>query len=316
MVVRNWPLSGQVVLITGAARGLGAAGAAELRRRGATVVLVDLDMAALERTAAALGPDVLALPLDVTDLSECERAVTATVHRHGRLDLLWANAGIASFGPLADADPTAWARTIEVNLLGAYRTIRAALPEIAAARGYIAVTASMASFTAAPGMSAYCASKSAVEAMCNALRIEVAHLAVSVGSIHPTWLDTDMVREGDREIPAFARLRSALRPPGSKTYPVEQAVVNIADGFERRACRIYTPGFVRLAHLLRPLLTTRLFERDMRRAAPKIVVDFQHSVQAAGADHASTSNRTRAQLIEPRQEDRTLPGVAFGTFGR
>ena len=105
MGVRKWPLSGQVVLITGAARGLGAAGAVELRRRGATVVLVDLDAAALERTAAALGPQVLALPLDVTDLAACEKAVTATIDRHGQLDLVWANAGIASFGPLADAYP-------------------------------------------------------------------------------------------------------------------------------------------------------------------------------------------------------------------
>ncbi len=310
MAVRKRPLSGQVVLITGAARGIGAAGAAELRRRGATVVLVDLDTAALERTAAALGPDVLALPLDVADLAACEKAVTATVDRHGRLDLVWANAGIASFGPLADADPAAWARTIEVNLLGVYRTVRAALPEIVAAGGYIAVTASMASFTAAPGMSAYAASKSAVEALCNALRIEVAHLGVAVASIHPTWLDTDMVREGDQESPAFVRLRSELKPPASKTYPVEQAVVDIADGFERRARRICTPGFVRLAHLLRPLLTTRLLERDMLRAAPKIVADFQQSAQATGADHASVSNRTRAQLIDPREGDRTLPAVA------
>lgn len=78
--------------------------------------------------------------------------------RHGWLDVVWANAGIASFGPLADSDPLAWVRTIEVNLLGVHHTSRAALPEVVAARGYVAVTASMASFTAAPALSAYCAS--------------------------------------------------------------------------------------------------------------------------------------------------------------
>jgi NAD(P)-dependent dehydrogenase (short-subunit alcohol dehydrogenase family) len=295
--VPKWPLTGKVVLITGAARGVGAAGAAELKRRGATVVLADLDRSSLERTAATFGPDVLGLELDVTDVTACERAVEATVARHGRLDVVWANAGIASFGPLADTDPEAWARTIEVNLLGSYRTLRAALPEVVRTQGYVAVTASVASFAAAPGMSAYAASKSAVEAMCNALRVEVAHHGVGVASIHPTWLDTDMVREEDQEIPAFARLRASLSPPFSKTYPVERAVIDIADGFERRARRICTPGFVRFAHLFRPILTTRLIERDTLRAAPQIEAEFQRSARADGLARASVSRRVGADVL-------------------
>ena len=79
---------------------------------------------------------------------------------------MWANAGIASFGPLALTEPEAWERTIEINLLGAFRTIRAALPAITASGGYVAVTASLASFAHAPGVSAYTASKAGVEAMC------------------------------------------------------------------------------------------------------------------------------------------------------
>jgi NAD(P)-dependent dehydrogenase (short-subunit alcohol dehydrogenase family) len=297
MARREYPLRDKVVLITGAARGIGAAGATELHRRGAKVVLADLDRESLHRTESMLGPDVLGLPLDVTDPAACAEAMAEVKQRHGRLDVVWANAGIASFGPLADSDPLAWARTIEVNLLGVHHTIRAALPEVVAARGYVAVTASLASFTAAPGLSAYCASKWAVEALSDCLRLEVAHLGVDVGTIHPTWIDTDMVREGDTEIPAAARLRAAFRAPFSKTYPVEQAATQIVDGIARRSRRICVPGFVRIAHVLRPLLATRAFERDLRLAAPDIVSEFRRSVAERGTAGASVSRRVNEQLL-------------------
>jgi len=135
----------KTVLITGGARGIGRATGAELARRGWTPVLADIEPA----------DDVIAL--DVLDAAACERAVETVLERHGRLDAVWANAGIASFGPLALTDPLAWERTIEVNLLGAFRTIRAALPAVIEARGYVAVTASLASFAQAPGLSSYSA---------------------------------------------------------------------------------------------------------------------------------------------------------------
>jgi NAD(P)-dependent dehydrogenase (short-subunit alcohol dehydrogenase family) len=313
MARREHSLHGKVVLITGAARGIGAAGAKELQLRGATVVLADVDRESLRRTASMLGADVLALPLDVTDAAACDQAMTEVKQRHGRLDVVWANAGIASFGPLTDSDPLAWARTIEVNLLGVHHTIRAALPAVVAARGYVAVTASLASFTAAPGMSAYCASKWAVEALSDSLRLEVAHLGVDVGTIHPTWIDTDMVREGDTEIPAFARLRAAFRFPFSKTYPVDKAAAQIVDGIARRSRRVCVPGFVRIAHVLRPVLATRLFERDLRLAAPHIVADFRRSVAERGTAGASVSGRVKQQQLSsapvPAQAAvRTMPG--------
>ena len=151
----------KVVLITGGARGIGAATARELAARGWTTVLADID------------PEGDAIPLDVRDAAGCERAVETVLERHGQLDAVWANAGVASFGPLLLTDPEAWTRTVEVNLIGAFRTVRAALPAVIAARGYVAVTASLASFAHAPGMSAYAASKAGVEAMSNALRIEL-----------------------------------------------------------------------------------------------------------------------------------------------
>jgi NAD(P)-dependent dehydrogenase (short-subunit alcohol dehydrogenase family) len=273
-----------VVLITGGASGIGAATGAELARRGWVPVAADIE---------ASGDTI---PLDVTDRAACEQAVETVLERHGRLDAVWANAGIASFGTLRAMDPLAWHRTIEVNLLGAFNTIRAALPAVIDARGYVAVTASLASFAHGPGLSAYAASKAGVEAMCNSLRIELAHRGVAVGTIHPSWIDTEMVREGEREQPAFHRFRAAMRPPFRKTYPVERAAREIADGFDRRARRVCTPGFVRIAHVLRAASTTRLFERDLEAAVPDLERIFEQQIAEHGALYSSVGERERRRL--------------------
>lgn len=273
----------KIALITGGADGIGAATAGELARRGWTPVLADIDAR----------EDVL--PLDVTDVAACEQAVETVLDRHGRLDAVWANAGIASFGSLRATDPLAWHRTIEVNLLGAFNTVRAALPAVMQTRGYVAVTASLASFAHGPGLSAYAASKAGVEAMCNSLRIELAHHGVAVGTIHPSWIDTEMVREGSEQ-PAFHRFRAALRPPFRKTYPVERAARDIADGFDRRARRICTPGFVRIAHVLRAVSTTRLFERDLVAVVPELERMFEQQIAENGALHSSLGERERRRL--------------------
>jgi NAD(P)-dependent dehydrogenase (short-subunit alcohol dehydrogenase family) len=275
----------KTVLITGGARGIGRATGAELARRGWTPVLADIEAA----------DDVIAM--DVLEAAACERAVETVLERHGRLDAVWANAGIASFGPLALTDPDAWERTIEVNLLGVFRTVRAALPAVIEARGYVAVTASLASFAQAPGLSSYSASKAGVEAMCNSLRLELAHHGVDVATIHPTWIDTDMVREAQHELRAYQRLRAAMRPPFKRSYPVERAAKDIADGFDKRARRICTPPFVRIAHVLRAASTTRAFERDLLGAAPDIERLFaEQAAEEGGSQHVSLGERERQRI--------------------
>ena len=291
----EWLLQDKVVFLTGAAGGIGSETAGELTRRGVRCVLADLDMEGLKRTAAAVGGDPLTLQLDVTDLAACERAVAAAVDRHGRVDAVWANAGIATFGPLLHTEPAAWKRTIDVNLVGAFNTVRAALPSVIAQRGYVAVTASLATYAHAPGMSAYAATKAGVEAMCNALRIEVAHLGVDVCTIHPTWIATPMVTDLDNEVRSWARLRKAMMPPFRKTYPPQRAAQDIARGFEHRASRICSPGFVRAAHVLRPALTTRAFDWNLRAAAPEIERLFVEQATHGGAERASTTERVRPQ---------------------
>lgn len=292
----EWTLSEKVILITGGARGIGAETGRALLQRGARVALADLDVETLERTARTMSPTPLTIELDVTDLEACEAAVERTVAELGGLDLAWANAGIGSFGPLALSAPAAWRRTIEVNLLGAYNTVRAGLPSVIERRGMIAVTASAASFAHAPGMSAYAASKAGVEAMCNSLRSEVAYLGVQVASIHPTWIDTDMVREGEAEQRSFHRLRAAMRPPFGRTYPLQRAVDDIAAGLEQRRRRICTPRFVQLAHVLRPALTTRFFERELIEAVPEMTRLFEQEISERGVEGASVSERIAPQI--------------------
>jgi NAD(P)-dependent dehydrogenase (short-subunit alcohol dehydrogenase family) len=291
-----WSLENKVILITGGARGIGAATARALAGRGARPVLADLDSVALKSVAVGMSPAPLTIELDVTDLAACEAAVDRLLAEHGRLDVVWANAGIGSSGPLHLTDPSAWRRTVEVNLVGAFHTVRAALPAVIEARGYVAVTASLASFGHGPHMSAYCATKAGVEAMCDSLRVEMAHHGVDVGTIHPTWIDTDMVREGD-ESRAFKLFRDALRPPFKKTYPVEQAVRDIVAGFEQRSRRICTPRFVYAAHALRPLLNTRAMQRDQLAVAPEMERAFEQELAERGREGASISERAARQLV-------------------
>jgi NAD(P)-dependent dehydrogenase (short-subunit alcohol dehydrogenase family) len=148
-------------------------------------------------------------------------------------------------------------------------------------------------------MSAYSATKSAVEAMCNALRVEVAHLGVDVATIHPTWLDTDMVREAEAAgaFLAYKRLREAMRPPFKRTHPVDRAVKDIASGFAKRRRRICTPPIMQLAHAARPALTTRAFERDWRAAAPEISRLFEAEIAERGLAGASVSDRVGRQMV-------------------
>jgi short-subunit dehydrogenase len=125
--------------------------------------------------------------------------------------------------------------------------------------------------------------------------VELAHHGVAVGSVHPTWIDTDMVREMD-EMPGMKVLRQALRPPLRKTYSADKAATVIVNGFEKRSRRICVPEYLRVVHALRPLLTTRLFERDQLAVAAEMEKAFVESQVELGTEAASASERTAAQL--------------------
>src|SRR4051812_41892536 len=169
-----FPLEGRRVLITGAARGIGAETARRLHQGGARVALAGLEPELLESVAADCGGAPWQ-ECDVGDRDAVEAAVRHAVAELGGLDVVMANAGVAAQLPLVGGDPALFERTLRVNLLGAYYTLRAAGPHIAHPGGYALAVASLAAAVHLPLLGAYSASKAAVEALGDTLRIELRH---------------------------------------------------------------------------------------------------------------------------------------------
>jgi NAD(P)-dependent dehydrogenase (short-subunit alcohol dehydrogenase family) len=296
-------LTDRVVLITGAASGIGAATALELVAQGGTPVLVDCDAEPLAQMAQRCGPQTLYWVADVTQLQAMQEVVDKTISKLGRIDIVFANAGVAAFGPVAYIDPEAWKRCFEVNVFGVFNTIRAALPVIMQQRGYVLINASSSSFAHPPVMSAYAASKSAVEAMGNSLRIEMAAHGVGVGVVHAGWVRTPLVTEGALH-PGFVRLRATMPGPmNSETSPEETARV-IVQGMLQRKRRIWVPAWLKILFALRALLHMPFAERELLRAAPEIEKIYLEGLEAEGALASSFGPRERERtLARARQQD-------------
>ena len=224
-------MHGKVVFITGGARGIGAEVARRLRNKGAKLVLIDLDAAELAALAAELGEDrVFTVVADVRDLSAMQAAADKAVEHFGGIDVVLANAGIASYGSVLQVDPDMVKRVLDVNLLGAFHTARATLPALLERRGYLLIVSSLAAFTAAPTMAPYDMSKAGNEHLANALRLEVGHQGVSVGSAHMAWIDTAMVRDSKADLPSFGEFLARLPWPLNQTTSLDKC----ADGLRQR----------------------------------------------------------------------------------
>jgi NAD(P)-dependent dehydrogenase (short-subunit alcohol dehydrogenase family) len=281
----DWNLSGRTFLISGAARGIGAESARRLAARGANVSLVGLEPDELERVARQCGSKAAWFEADVTDWDALERAVEGTVERFGGIDAVMANAGIASVGMVRSIEPAAFERTIEVNLIGVWRTVRACLPHVIERRGYVLVIASVAAAVHSPGMAAYAASKAGAEAFADSLRGEVAHLGVDVGVGYFSFIDTDMVRGGDAH-PAVTGMRERLPGPASKTYPLSTVGKAVADGIQTRRRTIVVPGWARGLIALRGVLAP-LLDKGSNDDAAEADARFLEDVRTRGLAEAS-----------------------------
>ncbi len=221
-------LEGRVALVTGAARGIGAATALALAEAGARVALVDRDGEGIERTADAIGragSDALAIPADVTDAPAMERAVDTVVAEWGRLDVLVNNAGIvrdATLGKVSDDD---WAATLDVNLRGTMIGTRAALrPMRAAGTGRILSATSVVARMGNYGQTAYAASKGGIIGMTRAWARELGPLGITANAVAPGFIDTEMSRGVPEKV-----LRGLLQrtPAGRLGRPDEVAAVYV-----------------------------------------------------------------------------------------
>jgi NAD(P)-dependent dehydrogenase (short-subunit alcohol dehydrogenase family) len=247
----------RVVLITGAARGIGLESARQLHARGWSVALAGFEPEELERQAALLGDRAAAFEVDVTDVDALEATMDAVVERFGGIDALVANAGVAAVGTVSTMDPADWERIIEVNLLGVWRTVRAALPHVTERRGYILCISSLSAIVHAAMMSAYTAAKSGVEAFSDALRQELASHGTAVGVCYLGFVDTDLVRDTFAH-PGAAHTRTTGPKFLTKPIPVERAGRTIADAVEGRKSRAWAPRWVgpllRLRGIVQPLI--------------------------------------------------------------
>ncbi|MFI9203454.1 SDR family oxidoreductase [Streptomyces sp. NPDC053048] len=288
-------LRGQVAVVTGAARGVGELLARKLAARGASVALVGLEPEELRRVAGTLRSDAAHWHADVTDHEAMTRVAGEVKDRFGKVDVVVANAGVATGGPLAVSDLGAWRRVIEVNLVGSAVTGRAFLPVLSESRGYLLQVASLAALAPAPLMTAYCASKAGVEAYAHSLRAEVAHKGVRVGVAYLSWTDTDMVRGAD-EHEVMREMRRRLPWPANRTYPLGPTVDRLVAGIERRSAHVYGQAWLRAMQPLRGVLPGLLAAggaREMRRAEPRLGGGGPMGMVGAGGA-ADTEARIRA----------------------
>lgn len=279
---------GKVALVTGAARGIGAETARSLAGLGAKLVLTDVDEPALAELAAELGEDAVAVVADVCDLAAMEAVVAQGIERFGGLDFALANAGIASYGSVLAVDPATFKRVLDINVLGVFHTVRAALPSLIERRGYILVVSSLAAFAPGPGLAAYNASKAGVEHFANALRLEVAHQGVAVGCAHMSWIDTPLVQDAKADLSAFSQMVDSLPGPLSKTTSVDACVKAFVQALTDRKRHVYVPGWVGAIAQGRNLITSRIAEREMLKQVPRLLPLMDEEVRRLGR---STSAR-------------------------
>ena len=276
----HYSLQGKVALITGGARGIGLGIAQAFIARGAVVALVDLEAEEVQRSAATLGADrAIGIGADVTDSAALEAAVAATVERFGGIDVVVANAGIAPIPNTArNMDPVEFERVVEVDLLGVYRTVRAALPQVIERRGHVVLVSSVYAFLNGLLVSPYAVSKAGVEQLGRALRVELASHGASATVAYFGFVDTKMVQDvmdrddlaGDREelFPEFIRRRISPAQAGEA----------VAEGVLRRRARVIAPRYWTTLSVLRGVVNPAF---DLLTSKQRRVQDAIRDAEAA-----------------------------------
>ncbi len=269
---------GRVAIVTGAASGIGRALAGALARRGATVVLADIDEAGVKDAADALGAGppgrVSGVALDVADAAAVAALVKRTASDHGHLDFLFNNAGIAVGGPVSELTLAHWNRTIDVNLRGVVHGVVAAYPiMISQGHGHIVNTASLAGLVPSPMLTAYGMTKHGVVGLSESLRMEAAAFGVRVSVVCPGVIDTPLLDKGNPpdlpEVTHAPNARRLLTSMIGQAYPAASLAEDVLDGVARNRPVIVTPRHARIpwrVYRISPRLIIESGPRFMRRA--------------------------------------------------
>lgn len=274
------------ILITGGARGIGAALARRLAERGARVAVAGLEPELLQQVAAEIGGPWR--ELDVANREQVDTVVADLVGELGGLDIVIANAGIAKQLPIVGGDPAVMERTLAVNTLGTYYTLRAAAPHIAHEGGYALATSSLAAAVQAPLMGAYSASKAAVEAIGNTLRWELHGTGARVGVAYYAELDTDMTSRG------FSTKAGSTLLGGRKSAtvitPLSAAINALERGIGKRSRFIWAPWWIA------PLLPGRMLAQRVAELKP--MPDLKRALELARSERTDFTTAQPNSRVE------------------
>jgi NAD(P)-dependent dehydrogenase (short-subunit alcohol dehydrogenase family) len=269
---------GAVAVVTGAASGIGRALSGELARRGATVVLADIDEAGAKDAARSLAPaspsQVSGVALDVSDAEAFASLVERTAREHGHLDFLFNNAGIGIVGPVRELSLAHWNRAIDVNLRGVVHGVVAAYPVmIRQGRGHIVNTASLAGLLPAPMLTPYAMTKHGVVGLSTSLRMEAAEHGVRVSVVCPGVIDTPLLDKGNpddlAQVMDMPSARKLLITMIGRPYPASSLARDVLDGVARNRPIIVAPRHARIpwrVYRASPRLIIESGPRLMRRA--------------------------------------------------
>jgi short-subunit dehydrogenase len=292
-------LSGKVVAITGAARGIGKATATALIRKGCKVAIGDLDLALAEQTAAELGGGTIALPLDVTDRGSLRAFLDETEKQLGPLDVLINNAGIMPVTPFIEESEESIRRQVDINLLGVIAGTQMALERMRPRNtGHIVNIASSAGKAGVPGIATYSATKHAVVGLSEAVRAELRGTDTEVSCVMPVPVNTALM-EGVSD----QRLVKRVEP--------EDVANEIVDALELRRFDVFVPRSMKFTVGAASLLPRKAREAVARfMGVDKILTEVDRSGRRAYEDRAAHSRSVDAG---PATESKPTNGKANAT---